>query len=276
MSFRDILEKGPGAFMSLMLTASALILVRLFDVFCLKQRWGIEIALIINLIGLYFIYFIIVYFYQRYAILGRINIISSTAYLSESFTDPYVGKRHYGYLEVVIPINWMITDCYVTLERLVPIYFEDRVLIDLEFDEWYSSNVSPEYKLFHWKSPLSYRNGTKIDIGENSNKETFSVGKVITGEIKDTNGQMVDISTFEFDTPKNNPRAIHFTQCGLYEISIKFHWRRNGREMIGKKVDGYIYTRAEGGIREIRVGIGDYNDNKNVPKPLLKVEDKND
>lgn len=276
MEFKEIISLERGNLTMLVLTLFAWFVLKWCDVFYLEYWIGVEFAFVVYLIGLYFIYLLFSILYQWFAIQRRIKIIPSKEYYSETFSEPFKGKNFYGFLEVVIPNKWRITNCYVTLDNIVPIYYDDKVYIGKEFHEWLSSNMNPDYKLLLWKSPLSYQYRTKIDIGENSNKEVFSVGKIITGKLTDTNGLIADINTFNFCTAKINQDSLDFMKFGLYAFIIKFHWQRGGREMIGKKIDGYIYSRVEGPIQEIRVGVGDYNNDKDVPKPLLKVEEQND
>jgi hypothetical protein len=150
------------------------------------------------------------------------------------------------------------------LERVTPIYYEDRILLNEKFSDWFSKNIKPEYKMLHWRSPLSGQEKTKINIGENSNKEPFSVGKIITGKFGE-----IKINTFCFDVQQKNPAEIVFNQFGLYEFTIMFHWKRFGRDMLPRKVKGYIYSRSTNSVREIFVGVGSYINNEKIPKPLI-------
>jgi hypothetical protein len=175
------------------------------------------------------------------------------------------GKKFYGFLDVEIPKRWKISDCYVTLESIKPIYYADRILINEDGQRMLSDFMKPEDRLLHWRSSLSYQNKTKLIIGENSNREPFSIGKIVTGEFGDT-----EINTFNFDVQQNNLNMIDFKQFGLYEFSIKFHWKRYDREMIPKKINGYIYSQYKNGIKKIVVGVGDYKNDENIPKPIEK------
>ncbi len=50
-----------------------------------------------------------------------------------------------------------------------------------------------------------------------------------------------------------------------------FHWKRDGRKILDKKFDGYVYSENSNEVYyKIYVREGDYNKDKDVPKPLLK------
>jgi len=266
MQLKELLDRERGNLIILIFSFLAWSVLHWFDIFSLGNRIGEEFAFIIYLIGFYILYLILSFFYEKYAIQNRIKIKNSKEFYTEKFNDLEDGKKFYGYLTVEIPANWIIANCYVTLERIIPIYQEDNVLLKREISEWYSDQIKPKYKKLRWRSPSSYENSTKINIGENSNKESFSVGKIVTGKFGDT-----EIKTFDFDVQQINPSSINFMRFGLYEFTIRFHWKRNGREMIPKKIDGYIYSRVKNGLKEIRVGLGDFCDNNKIPKPILKV-----
>jgi basic membrane lipoprotein Med (substrate-binding protein (PBP1-ABC) superfamily) len=40
--------------------------------------------------------------------------------------------------------------------------------------------------------------------------------------------------------------------------------------MIPKKINGYIYSQYKNGIKKIVVGVGDYKNDENIPKPIEK------
>jgi len=267
MSFKEIWDRERENLTMLIVSFFAWVVFSKFDILSLKVKIGVEFAFVMHLISFYILYLILYYLYQKYAVQNRINIIKSRKYFDEHFTELLDGRKFYGYLAVEIPSDWIITDCYVTLEHVFPIYYGDKILLDRKTSEWFSSKNKPENKMLRWRSPLSYENKTKINIGENSNKESFSIGKIVTGKFSN-----LDINTFNFDVPQKTFVAIEFNKFGLYEFSIEFHWKRHGRNMIPKKANGYIYSRSMRGIREIRVGLGDYNNDNDIPKPLLKKE----
>ncbi|MGV8025224.1 MAG: hypothetical protein AB2L18_01545 [Anaerolineaceae bacterium] len=261
MQIIELLEIYWGDFMGLILSLISYFVLYEFDPLKLKENCG-KYAFIIYLISVYIIYFLIIIL--KYLISNRkIKISHSSEMYDEKFDSLVDGKKFYGFLDIEIPNNWVITDCYITLERKTPIYYEDKVLIREDFSEWFSKNVKSEYKMLHWRSPSSNQDRTKINIGENSNRETFSVGKIITGKFGNT-----EINTFSFDVQQKNPGEIDFNHLGLYEFTIIFHWKRFGRNMISKKIDGYIYSRSTSGIREIWAGVGNYKDDKRVPTPI--------
>lgn len=269
MEFKEIFDRERGNLTMLILSIIAWIVLQWFDLFYLNYWLGEGFAFIAYLLSFYLIYLGVSIIYEIGAVQNRIKITKSKKPHAESIKgENTVCKSLYGCLEVEIPKGWIITDCYVTIEKITPIYYKNKVPLPEEFSLWLSNATKPEYKMLHWKSPYSYHNATIINIGEDSNRETFSVGKIVSSKIKEINGKIADIITFEFDVAKINQSVLNIMQFGLYEISIKFHWKRNGREMIGKKVDGYIYSRAEGRVKEIRVGVGDYNNDESIPKPL--------
>ncbi len=45
-------------------------------------------------------------------------------------SKPLEGFSYFAMLDVEIAKGWEITECYVTLEKIVPIYYDDRVIID--------------------------------------------------------------------------------------------------------------------------------------------------
>jgi len=255
MSFWEIIDRERENLTMLILTLLTFLLIKQFNEQTIKES--------IYILLIYFGWIILNYFFGKIIILRRIKISHSNEMYEEKIDVLEKGEIFYGFLDVEIPEKWVITDCYVTLERKKPIYYEDRTLIREDHSEWYSEIGKPEYKMLHWRSPLSNQEKTKISIGENTNREAFSVGKIITGKLEN-----VEINTFSFDMHRKKPGEIDFNHFGLYEFTIIFHWKRNNRNMISKKVDGYIYTRSLKGLREIRVGVGNYKDDKRVPAPI--------
>jgi hypothetical protein len=265
MAFREIFDRERENLSMLILSLFTWLVLYVFDFLKLKEKYGLEIAFAVYSVAAYLIYISMCAIYEKFVVPRKIKFVQSKKMFDENIQAPFTGKIFYGYLDVLIPSEWIITDCYITLERVIPVYYEDKVLLDRKISEWFSNEIKPEYKMLHWRSPSSIQNATKINIGENSNRESISIGKITIGKIVDT-----DIKAFEFDVQKFNPNELNFMQCGLYEFSITFHGKRNGRETISKKVDGYIYSRAENWLREIRVGLGDYHHDADIPKPLIK------
>ena len=260
-----ILDIYWGDFVGIILSIISYFILYQIDIFHLRDNCE-NFAFLIYLIFTYLSYFIILIMHH-FCLNRRIRVSHSNEMREEKFDNLTDGKIFYGFLDVEIPDNWVIEDCYVTIERKKPIYYEDKILIKDDFSEWYSKNIKPGYKMLHWRSPSSYQEKTKINIGENSNKEPFSVGKIITGKFVNT-----EINTFGFDVQQKNPGEIDFNHFGLYEFTLLFHWKRDNRNMISKKVEGYIYSRSIKGLREIWVGIGNYKDDNRVPAP---IENKN-
>ena len=84
--------------------------------------------------------------------------------------SPLKGYKLSGGIDITIPENWNIEDCYVTLEKAVPVYYKDHILIDSDEANLVSSFLEPEFKMLLWKSPFA-SSDCKINIGENGNTE---------------------------------------------------------------------------------------------------------
>ena len=257
MSFFEIFDRERENLTILILTLLAYLLIYKFE-----SQAIIETTIIL---GIYIVVIILNFFFLKLILLRRIKIKESKENYQEDFKVLKKGKKFFGFLDIEIPEHWKISDCYITLESIKPIYYADRILITEDGQKMLSDFMKPEQRLLHWRSSLSYQNKTKLIIGENSNRESFSIGKIVTGEFGDA-----EINTFNFDVQRNNPNMIDFKQFGLYEFSIKFHWKKHNREMIPKKIDGYIYSQYKNGIKIIRVGVGNYKSNENIPKPIEK------
>lgn len=277
-NFRDfvsqLFDRYEGNVTVFIITLISFIFANGFDILGFKGRFGVDFANIYYFVVSFTIYFLFAILRDIFWVWGRVKIVSNPNGHQEYVKNgPFEGFDFYIGLDMVIPQGWEITDCYATLEKAIPVYYENRVLLDRKFSEWFFNKTKPEYKALRWKSPLSEDN-YKINIGENSNRETVFVGKIIFGTITDAKNKTADIRTFDFCLHRLDKSAIKFNQLGLYEISIMFHWKYNNRKMISKTFNGYIYSEAKDSVHKLIVREGDYNKDKDIPKPLLhKVEE---
>ena len=273
MYFREILDRERENITILIVTVLAIWYTNYVDWFYLKYWVGADAALAIYCVVGIVLYVILQAIFQLF-IFTRVKIKPTDQVHTEVMPKPLEGFSYLAMLDVEIPKGWEITDCYVTLEKIVPIYYDDKVLIDQKFSQWFSEKIKPEFKKLRWKNPNSNQGECKINIGEESNRESFFVGKLNNGSVKDRNGIDARIDNFEFCLCSAKPTQIDFKKRGLYEISLLFHWKRNGRRMLDKKFDGYIYSENSNGVYyRIFVRAGDCNKDKDVPEPLLeKVE----
>lgn len=274
MRLSDLFGRHGGNLMMALLALVAYYLLEFNGIFGLADLKGRNLAFTVCLIALLVICFLLDWVFQKLFVLGRIKISVTKNPLVKSVScENLIGTMSYGCLDVKIPNGWVITDCYVTVEKITPVYFKDQIILDEKTAEWFSDNTKPEYRMLTWQNQLSEQQITKINIGEKSDKETFFVGQVTIGFLKDDYGNEFDFEGFEFSLIKSEKTLSRNDRLGLYEISLEFNWMRNGRRMTSIKKDGYIYASIKEGERKIRVGLGDYNKNKDIPKPLLKVEE---
>ncbi len=269
MQLSELFDLERGNLMILILSAIVWGLIKINGLFCLVEINDIENAFAIGLLASYIVYFILLILWQRYCVIGRIKINVTKNPLVESVAQgKMTGKRFYGSLDVVIPKNWVAEECYVFVDEMKPKYFKNQVALEEQIAEWFAGVTAPEYRMLTWKSMMSERLNTKINIGENSNKETFFIGQVTTGKLFDDYGNEGDIDAFEFCHPKKEGEIISHYRSGLYEFSLLFNWKRNGKRMIKKKIKGYIYSSKKEGERKITVGLGDYRNDEAIPEPL--------
>jgi hypothetical protein len=270
MQFREILDRERENITILILTVLAIWYTNYVDFFYFKYWVGEDVALAIYCVMGIVLHVILQAIYQFF-VFTKVKIKPIQGGHTEVMTKPLEGFSYFAMLDVEIPKGWEITDCYVTLEKIIPVYYDDRVLIDEKFSQWFSDRIKPEFKKLRWKNPNSNQGECKINIGEESNRESFFVGKINNGSVKDRNGIDVRIDNFEFCLCSAKPTQIDFKKRGLYEISLLFHWKRAGRRMLDKKFNGYIYSENSNGVYyKIFVREGNYNKDKDVPKPLLK------
>jgi hypothetical protein len=195
-----------------------------------------------------------------------------------SLGDPWkCGTQYFVGCDIEIPNGWKITDCYVTLDKVMAVYYSDKVLLNPDSATWLSNRTQPEYKLLRWKSPLANQQDCSLTIGKNSNKETFFVSRITIGSINDPKGNNADIETFEFWLCSSKETFISFKQPGLYEVWLSFHWSRFNRTMIAKKFKGYLYVEIKNRYPRVIFRSGNYRDDSDVPKPLpQQTEAQND
>lgn len=277
MRLSELFGKHGGGLMTALLAIAVYYLLEFNGIFGLADLKGKNFAITVCLLAIPFIYFFLDWAFQKFIVLERIKISETKNSLVKSVScENLTGQRFYGYLDVEIPVGWVITDCYITVEKITPVYFEDQIALDEKTAEWFSDKTKPEYRMLTWQNLLKEQQITKKNIGENSNKETFFVGQVTVSVLKDVDGNKFDFNGFEFSLAKSEKILSRNDKPGLYEFSLNFNWMHNGRRMKEVEKDGYIYASTKEGEPKIRVGLGDYNKDKDIPKPLLKVEEQND
>ena len=214
-------------------------------------------------LGVYILYVFGRTIYEWLIVPSKIKFSQMKTVHHEKLEEPIGGDSLSGGIDITIPKDWILIDCYVTLEKVVPIYYQDRILIDDKKSAFHSTLLEPEYKRLRWKSPLA-GNDCKINIGENRNTESILIGRTLRGD-------KIPLRKFEYCLCSTaDPKQFEPKRLGLYEISIILHWYRNGikRE---KEFDGYIYSEVIDNMSRITVGEGDYNENPYIPKPILMM-----
>lgn len=270
MRLSELFEMERGNLLILLLSALIWGLIKINGLFNLVEKIGIEFTLALGVFVAYLVYFFLMIIYQWFFVLGRVKVLSVKNPKVKTVSNEHLSaKNYYGALAVEIPKSWTVTDCYITLEKITPVYFTDQKLLDEKTAKWFSGVTKPEYRMLKWESIFAYNNETKINIGENSNREIFFVGQVISGTIKDLYGNKQDFESFEFSLAKKNEEIISFTRPGLYEISLLLNWMRDGKRMIGKKIKCYLHASITGRERRIKVGLGKYKDDEDIPRGVL-------
>ena len=269
MQFREIIDRERGNIMMSILTVFAILISRKFSFWGLDNYVGEDIAIIICWFIVLILYIIASFLWQLIFIKYKIKIKPATKAHYEHKKTPYFnGIVNYATLDVEIPNKYEITDCFITLDSVIPVYYEDRVLIDSNFSDWFSEISAPEYKRLVWKTPFSTKD-CKITIGDNSNKESFYVAKINFGSI--TSGKKTEkFSNFEFCLCSSKPDVFEMRRLGLYVITLSLDCIRHGRKMITKKFDGYVYSEIKGVQPHLKIGSGNYDKDRDIPKPLLK------
>jgi hypothetical protein len=197
MRFREILDRERENITILVLTVLAIWFTNYVDVFYLKYWVGEDTALAIYCVMGIVLYVIFQVIFQL-VVFARVKIKPTQQVYTEVMSKPLEGFSYLAMLDVEIPKGWEITDCYVTLEKIIPIYYDDGVLVDKKFSQWFSTKIKPEFKKLRWKNPNSNQGECKINVGEESNRESFFVGKLNNGLVKDRNGIDVRIDNFDF------------------------------------------------------------------------------
>jgi hypothetical protein len=234
----------------------------------LKSLLGEPSALVIYGVATVLLYIPVVYLAGN-RIARKVQISSAQPIETEILYLPS-GKAVFVYycgLDIEIPSGWEITDCYVTLERSIPVYYEDRVLLPKDTTEDIFNRIRPIYRVLAWETPLtpSY----KITIGDNSNRETILVGKIKVGK-SSPDAFKEEIVGFEHCYFGRKQDVFYPTRLGLYKISLVFHWKYRGIKMSDKRFDGYIYSEYQNSIARMRIGRGDHRKDDSIPKPRLR------
>jgi hypothetical protein len=267
MQLREIAYRERERFIMAIIPILSIVALNYYNLLNLKDYFGSDLALAIyGLIGI--VIYLISVAIEAILVPIRIKVVPMQNHYHEVLPKPWDGNEFFAGLDVIIPKAWELTDCLVTLEKITPIYYEDRVLLDTKFTKWFSDKTKPEYKSLRWKKPSA---GYRVNIGEGdaSNRETVLVVKIVKGIVKDVRNKKVDIKTLDFCLFNAKSTSVSFHPFGLYEIDLVLYWRRNGIKG-SKNLSGYIYS--DGNYKTL-LRLGDYNKDKDIPKPLLKKSD---
>ncbi len=246
-----LFERDVGNVMAFIFSVASYALTSTNDIFRLKVYFGDTWANIIYFGIGFALYYVLVVIYELLFIHSKIKIVPIKEPYQEFFLEPIEGYNIFTGLDVVVPLDWEITDCYVTLDEAVRYFYEDG--------SFYRQKAELEYKLLRWKSPLATTKGCNINIGENSNKETISVGKIV-GFTKTKN------PIFDFCLCGSNSTHVASHEFGSYAITLTFHWSRNGIRR-KKYYSGYIASNGK------YITIGKKEDYKNDKYMKLMLEE---
>lgn len=265
MQLREIAIRERGRLVMAIIAVLAIVALNFYNLFNLKVLLGADLALAVyGFIGIAI--YVITLVVEEMLVPTRIQVVPMQQRYHEFLSKPWEGTAVFAGFDIIIPKAWELTDCFVTLEKISPIYYADRVLLDPKFTRWFSDKTEPEYKSLTWKKPSA---GYKVNIGEGdaSNKETILVAKIVKGSARDAHGKKFNIKTLDYSLFNTESTSVSFHQFGLYKINLILYWRRNGIK--GRKnLSGYLYS---DGDHTIILRLGDYNKDKDVPKPLLKT-----
>jgi len=252
-------------------TLFAFILMNTFDIFDLKDSkyWGETGASIVYLLFVFLLY----YSWAAVKLFHiREKIHFHPVYITETSKKVKRGHTLYTGLEIEIPEGWEITDCYVTIEKMRMVYDKENVLLDPKLSTWLADRKKPEFKRLAWKSPYASLDG-KLTIGDNTNKEIILVGQVSKGYVG-TSENLMEIENFEFALVSTENSKLIFESFGLYTLSMSFHWTQNGKRMIPKPFNGYLYATMRGSFPKLILKEGDYSNDNEIPigveKPVVQ------
>jgi hypothetical protein len=124
MQFREILERERENITMLILTVLAIWFTNHVDFFYLKYWVGKDAAPAIYCVMGILLYVIFQAIYQL-VVFTRVKIKPTQEAHTEVMSKPLEGFSYYAMLDVEIPKGWEITDCYVTLEKIVSVYYDD-------------------------------------------------------------------------------------------------------------------------------------------------------
>jgi hypothetical protein len=270
MSFKQIFLRDWGAILMVPISTIAGIFSYFWDFLNLKSIMSDEFALLLYTLLAVGIYILLVYLKEN---LNNKKLTITPVYYLGDTNKNFVGHSYFCGLEIEIPKNWDVTECYAILDRTSPVYNKDRKYFEKEVREILSYSEK-QYKRLSWRSP--YAPGCKIDIGGYSNKEVINIAQINLGTYV-TKSQNINIENFEFSFCQNQPNKFKYDIFGLHEVSISIHWKLDGIKRTPILFEGYLFSKIEGtdggGIKPtIILRKGDYREDKEIPTPLFRVK----
>jgi hypothetical protein len=265
MQFTEVFSREKEGIKALIFSISAFILLNVADRWVgLKASVGDTLALSIYGIFVIFMYIPVAAIYEWMFIGNKIRINTVNTPRSEPLAPPVQGVRFFIDLEVEIPKGWELTECYATLDKVVPVFYQDRKLLEANIAEWFAEKTNPKHRRLLWESRYSNTSDCTVNIVD-SPKERFCIACVNIGSFKNKR-KKVDVNWFEFRLCADNPTEFAIRQFGLYKVAVSFHWKRNGKRMIPKRFNGYVYSEPRKTLPYVIVGKGDYKKDKLIHK----------
>lgn len=266
MQFSEILDKEKEGIKVILFSFASFIFLNFADNYIgLKANIGETATLFIYGMVVIVAYIPLAALYEWLFVSKKITITPSQNLHSRPLPPPMKGLRYFIDLEVKIPEGWEITNCYATLDSVIPVFYQDRKLLKPEIAKWLSERTKPKDRRLLWESDYA-NSDCELAIKDNP-KELFSIACVDIGSFK-SKKETVKVNWFNFRFCKNDPVVISLKQFGLYKIKVCFHWNRKGNKMVTKIFDGYIYSEPRETIPYVIVGSGDYNKDERIPKPI--------
>ena len=265
MVIREIFSKEFEGIKAAFVAILSIILFNNYDFLGIKGRFNDTIALSLYGILGTFAYIFFQATYQWLFVVRRIKINPVSETRSEPLLPPVSGTRYFIDLEVETPKGWEITDCYATLDKVVPVFYQDRKLLKPQIAEWLAEITNPKHRRLIWESHYSNNSDCTMNVVDN-NKERFSLACVNIGSFKNKR-KKIDVNWLEFRMCGDNPSTIKLRQFGLYKIAVTFHWKRDEKKMISRVFNGYLYSEPRERIPYVILGSGNYAKDKRVPKP---------
>jgi len=269
MSFKQIIARERDAIMNVLISIITGVLLYFLDFFNLKNTIGYEFALICYTAPSIFVYLLLTFFAEKIKN-GKIKITPISC--TEKTNKNFVGFSYFCGLEIEIPKDWDVTECYAVLEYSNPIYNSDRKYFDKEIREHFNHSDMRNKRL-SWQNP--YSSGCKIDFGEHS-KEIVNIAQINIGTYI-TKSQNMDIESFEFSFCHTKPSEYPRDIFGLHEVSVSIHWKLDGIKRTPILFNGYLLSKIEidnnGGFHpQLILRKGDYREDKEIPSPLFRIK----